>query len=177
MPVTPKQIKTLLASLVAATAVPREKPFTRHDFDPMHGLAEIRYAAKRGYIAIINAEKSPDRFSFCLTAAGRQASTGWTARGAKHPAGSMLAKVEDLVWDLIEDNPPPEEGWLEASQVTAMPCPEAFGELLSRGYLEVNGPIDVPGTVVRLTKRGRRADTIAKTPAVRKPRIDTNPAV
>lgn len=61
----------LLSDLAERNDAPAETVFSRRWFDPMHGLTELRYAAKRRLITLVETGSTPERFRFQLTADGR----------------------------------------------------------------------------------------------------------
>lgn len=64
--------RELLDNIAFENPPPEERWFQRDDFDPMHGITELRYAAKRGWIELDDTE-GRETWRFRFTAAGRQA--------------------------------------------------------------------------------------------------------
>lgn len=58
----------LLEDMAFENPPPEERWFFRDDFDPMHGLSELRYAASLGRIDL---DESTDRLRFRFTSKGR----------------------------------------------------------------------------------------------------------
>ena len=54
----------LLEDMAFENPPPQEKWFKREDFDPMHGLSELRYAAKLGRIELDDKDPEDIRFRF-----------------------------------------------------------------------------------------------------------------
>ena len=65
---TVSKMVELLEDMAFENPPPEEKWFKREDFDPMHGLSELRYAEQVGRIEI---EEAPSGLRFRFTPKGR----------------------------------------------------------------------------------------------------------
>jgi hypothetical protein len=156
-----KRADTLLAALADDNPAPEEKVFARHWFDPMHGLSELRYAAKRGLIRIVESGTIPERFRFLLTDAGRTAAAAYEVEGERSDLSAMQAKLRELVADLAFENPPAVETWISASNFDPLHGAGEIRYACQRQWIEVDGLLtNIAEIRMRLTMRGR--DRLAK---------------
>lgn len=157
MPTTAQKVIDLLADVAGDTTKPSEMEFARHFFDPMHGLTELRYAAKRGFIHLLETGTAPERFRFQLTALGREAEQKWVAEQKPARIGSTNEKVRMLIDDLCFENPAPAEGWVVCGNFDPMHGLTEINAAKKGGWIE----IDQTGGVkenwkIRLTPAGRQ---------------------
>lgn len=146
----------LLANIAERNPAPEEKVFARHWFDPMHGLTELRYAAKRGLIKIVESGTMPERFRFFLTDAGRDAATAYHAEGERSDLSSMQTKLRELIADLNFENPPADEAWISASNFDPLHDAGEIRYACQRQWLEIDGTLtNISEMRMRLTTRGR----------------------
>jgi hypothetical protein len=156
----------LLADLAEDNPAPEEKIFARHWFDPMHGLSELRYAAKRGLIEIVESGSIPERFRFVLTEAGRTAAAAYEAEGERSDLSTMQTKLRELVADLAFENPPAVEAWISASNFDPLHGAGEIRYACQRQWIEVDGPMTrIAELRMRLTTLGR--ERLAKVTAAR----------
>lgn len=71
--IEPTSVLQLLRDLADENPRPQEKWIQRDNFDPMHGLNEIRAAARRGLIELDESDRDPETIRLRFTAAGRAA--------------------------------------------------------------------------------------------------------
>lgn len=156
MPNISQRADTLLADLAEGNPTPEEKIFARHWFDPMHGLSELRYAAKRRMISIVEAGSIPDRFRFFLTDAGREAAAAYEADGERSDLSPMQTKLRELIADLAFENPPATEAWVSASNFDPPHAASEVRYACQRQWIEVDGPLaNIAELRMRLTPQGR----------------------
>lgn len=167
MPETLSHLKLLIGAIAAASAPPRETIHRRDQFDPAHGLTELRYAARRGLIAILSDHTDPSRFTFHLTNEGRRVDADWKLQRIRHPAHSTLRRVASLLNDLTTDNPAPQETWVPIVLVSESSGSTTIDAAVARGYIEVSGPPSDLTTTVRFTPRGRRVQVVLANPLTR----------
>lgn len=153
----------LLADLAERNPTPAEKIFSRHWFDPMHGLTELRYAAKRRLIALVETGSIPERFRFHLTPDGRIAAAAFEGEGERSDLSATQSKLRELLFDLAFENPAPSEAWIEAANFDPLHGVSEINYALRLSWIEADGDVGTPSALkLRLTALGR--SRLAKAP-------------
>lgn len=156
MPTTAQKADLLLSDIADGNDAPSEKEFARHWFDPMHGLTELRYAAKRRLIKIIESGSIPERFRFHLTPEGRAAAASWAAEAPRSDLSTTQTKLRELMEDLVFENPEPSEAWIAAANFEPAHGRSELRYALERSWIEIDGAIEHPEQLkFRLTGAGR----------------------
>lgn len=146
----------LLSDLAERNEPPAETVFSRHWFDPMHGLTELRYAAKRRLIMLVETGSAPERFRFHLTPDGRLAAAAWAIEGERADLSEKQTKVRELLADLTVENPEPVEVWIVAASFDPPHGASEINYALRFSWIEVDGEVGKPESLkFRLTGLGR----------------------
>ncbi|PZQ94661.1 MAG: hypothetical protein DI533_21660 [Cereibacter sphaeroides] len=147
---------TLLADLADNNPAPQETVFARDWFDPMHGLTELRYAAKKGLVTIVESGSTPSRFRFLITEKGRAYASDNAKEATPADLSPTQVKVRELLDDLAFENPTPVEKWVEASNFETMHDATEIRYAAQRGWIELDGKSDGREQLrMRLTEKGR----------------------
>lgn len=152
----------LLSDLAERNDAPAETVFSRHWFDPMHGLTELRYAAKRRLITLVETGSTPERFRFQLTADGRLTAAAWASEGERADLSEKQTKLRELLADLVFENPEPAEAWIEAANFDPPHGASEINYALRLSWIAADGEVGKPESLkLRLTGLGR--SRLAKT--------------
>lgn len=153
----------LLSDLAEHNPTPAEKIFARHWFDPMHGLTELRYAAKRRLIALVETGSTPERFRFHLTPDGRIAAAAFATEAERADLSATQSKLRELLSDLAFENPAPSEAWIDAGNFDPLHGVSEINYAHRLSWIEADGDVSAPNALrLRLTALGR--SRLAKAP-------------
>lgn len=151
---TSEKAHQLLQDLADDNPAPEQKIFARDWFDPMHGLTELRYAAKRGLIDLVETGRTPSTFRFLLTDAGRAAAAEWD----NQPTDGLslkLQRLRELIVELAFENPVPAEKWIAAGNFEPRHGKTEISYALDRKWIETKEE-EPDGLHLRLTPEGRK---------------------
>lgn len=144
-------IEELLIDLGDDNPTPRGLDwYSRDNFDPMHGLSEIKYAEQRGWIEVERQENSEPRFR--LTDRAIEASKGWQPYETPGP-NSIMLKARDLINDLMADGI--EEKWISRDNFDPPHRMSEIRKAARKSLIEIREEGDAASLKMRLTKVGR----------------------
>jgi len=124
--------------------------YCRDNFDPMHGLSEIKYAEQRGWIEVERPEDGEVRFR--MTDRAVEASKLWPRYETPGP-NSIMLKARDLVKDLLADGI--EEKWIPRANFDPPHRVSEIRKAARLSLIEIQETGEAASLKMRLTKAGR----------------------